>query len=236
MNFEKFMFNQKIESQPTIKLHIEKDFEDFIPEEFKNNPVEYFEQKGNNLKHGEIKKDELGKIKEDPTAVKALPRWTNKEGKQLEVVGKKVNVEKGKVGESGDPFYEYKIMKTVKSLNLPTATPIAKVEQGKEHLIIMEKVPGIGWHERELLKLKEKGYSDEDIQKLIKEAEAKMSDLQKKFEEAGIHREWKLKDMIFDIDIPDKKINKITPVDWERTSVDVDKLNKYREKYAQNIL
>lgn len=44
-----------------------------------------------------------------------------------------------------------------------------------------------------------------------------MEQLKKKFEEAGIIRTWKLKDMVFDIDIENKTIRSIVPTDWERT-------------------
>lgn len=48
-----------------------------------------------------------------------------------------------------------------------------------------------------------------------------MSELQKKFEQEGIIRDWKLSDMVFDIDIENKDIRSLTPVDWERTTVTV---------------
>ena len=219
----------KLESEPMVKIEIEHGYSDFIPEEFKQNPVGYFKSKGKNIKSGEIIRDESGIIREDPTAVKELPIWMDVSGKELQTIGKKVNIEKGKVGESGDPFYEYKIMEIVKSIGLPAPKPIAKVEQRGMHLIIMEKAGGIGWYEKEALKLKERGYTDEDIENLKKQAEQKMEELKQKFEEAGIHRGWKLKDMIFDIDFENKKIKKITPVDWERTKIDQIKLEKYKK-------
>ena len=59
---------------------------------------------------GEIKYDETGRIREDPTAVKDLPIWKNTEGVEIQTVGRRVNATKGVVRESGDPFYEYKIL------------------------------------------------------------------------------------------------------------------------------
>ena len=57
-----------------------------------------------------------------------------------------------------------------------------------------------------------------------------MIELQQHFEEAGIIRSWKLKDMIFNIDIENKRINGIVPTDWERTKIDEKKLEKYRRR------
>jgi SpoVK/Ycf46/Vps4 family AAA+-type ATPase len=93
----------------------------------------------------------------------------------------------------------------------------------------MEKVQGIGWYEKDALHLKEKGYTDEDIEALKRQAEEQMLALQARFEEAGIERGWKLKDMIFDIDIESKTIRGITPVDWERTKINKEKLEAYKK-------
>jgi len=209
----------KFESGPKSHIEIEKSFEDFFPKEFLNNPADYFEKEGQNIKQGEKKFDETGRLREDPTAVKDLPVWKNQKGEQLFTVAKRINIEKGKVGESGDPFYEYKIMQLVKEKGLPVANPIAKIEQGGTHLIIMEKIQGIRWSEKDALNLREKGYTDEDIESLKKQAEDRMNELKEDFEKAGIKRGWKLKDLIFDIDIENKKILKITPTDWERTKI-----------------
>lgn len=229
MSFENPTFESK-ESELKAKIEVEPGFDAFVPDEFRQNPLEYFEGKGQNIKSGEIKRDETGRVREDPTAVKELPVWTDASGQELQTIGKRVNIEKGKVGESGDPFYEYKIMETVTSVGLPAPRPVAKVEQQGMHLIVMEKVQGIGWYEKDALKLKEKGYSDEDIENLKGQAEIMMAELQQQFEEAGIVRGWKLKDMIFDIDIENKRINRIVPVDWERTKIDAEKLEEYRRR------
>ena len=80
-------------------------------------------------------------------------------------------------------------------------------------------IAGMGMSAAAIL-LKEQGWSDEDIQHLLEEAEIKMSELAQQFENAGINRKWKLKDMIFDINFDEKHIRSITPVDWERTIID----------------
>ena len=230
MRFENLKFKLEGESEPKARIEVEPGFDDFIPKEFKQNPIKYFENRGRNIKSGEIKRDETGRVREDPTAVKELPVWTNPSGQELRVIGKRVNIEKGEVGKSRDPFYEYKIMEMVNSVDLPAPRPIAKVEQNGVYLIIMEKVPGIGWYEKNALKLKEKGYSNEDIENLKRQSETIMRELQQRFEEAGIVRDWKLKDMIFILDIENKRIRTVVPIDWERTKINVEKLEEYRKK------
>ena len=201
------------------KVEIKPKFANFVPEEFLNNPVGYFEREGKNIKTGEKKIDEEGMVREDPTAVKDLPVWKNKDGREILTVGKKVNIDKGAVAESNDPFYEYKILERLAKIGLPAAKPIAKVEQDGVHIIVMERIPGIRWPEKENLKLKEQGFSDEDILALMAEAEQKMNELKIRFEQSGIVREWKLKDMIFQIDFENKKITAVIPTDWERTKI-----------------
>ena len=169
-------------------------------------------------------------MREDPTAVKDLPVWHNQEGKKLGMVARRVNIEKGEIGKSGDLFYEYRILELVRALGLPAANPVARAESGGSHLIVMEKIPGIRWSEKDALHLIERGYSNGDIENLKRQAEEQMAKLQRQFEEVGIMRGWKLKDMVFDIDVEGKKVRKITPTDWERTKIDREKAEEYRRK------
>lgn len=104
-------------------------------------------------------------------------------------------------------------------MGLPAAKPIAKAEQSGTHIIVMERIPGLRWSEKGSLNLKEKGYSDEDIANLMNEAEQKMSELKARFDEAGVIRGWKLKDMVFEVDVENKTITSMVPTDWERTKI-----------------
>lgn len=201
------------------KVEVEPGFSEFVPKEFLDDPSGYFEREGRNIKTGEIKYDEAGAIREDPTAVKDLPVWSNADGVVVETVGRRVNTTKGVVGESDDPFYEYKILERLAQMGLPAAKPVAKAEQAGAHIIVTERIPGIRWSERGSLQLKENGYSDEDIEALVSEAEQKMSELKARFDEAGVIRGWKLKDMVFEVDVPNKKVLSIVPTDWERTRI-----------------
>lgn len=218
------MRNMEFSPKQDSQLEIESGYEDFIPQEFKENPIEYFERKGKNIKTGEIQFDETGKVREDPTAVKDFPVWKDNEGRDLYIVAKRVNIEKGELKNSNDPFYEYKILELIQELDLPAAKPIAKAEKNAIYLIVMEKISGVRWSEKETLYLKEQGYSNDDIETLKTQAEKQMEELRKKFEKAGINRTWKLKDMIFDIDIDNKTIRSIVPTDWERTKIDWGKV------------
>ncbi len=211
------------ENTPTCRVEIESGLAEFVPREFLDDPVGYFEREGKNIKTGEIKYDESGIIREDPTAVKDLPIWKNAEGIEIQTVGKRVNTAKGAVGESNDPFYEYKILELLAQMGLPAAKPIAMAEQANIHIMVMEHIPGLRWSEKERLNLKERGYSDEDIIALMGEAERRMDELKTRFDEAGVVRGWKLKDMILQIDFEKKKVTSIMPTDWERTKI-VEKL------------
>lgn len=228
MDFKHCTIESNQETSKKI-IEIESGYENFFPEDFKENPIGYFKS-GQNIKSGEIIRDEKGMVREDPTAVKELPVWIDENGNKLQVIGKRVNVEKSRVGKSGNQFYEYEIMQIINKINLPCPKPIAKISQEDQYFIIMEKVGGFVWNEESELKLKDAGYSDEDIKSLKVQAQVLLDELKQKFEQAGIIRTWALKDMIFDIDLENKKVNKITPTDWERTKIDYDKLNQYKEK------
>ena len=207
------------ENTPVPKIEINPDYADFVPREFVENPLLYFESNGVPIKSGEPKIDQNGIVREDPTTVRDFPVWTNSDRKEVRTVGKKVNVAKGKVSESGDPFYEYKILQLLAKMGLPAAKPVAKTKQNGTCLIVMERILGIRWSEKDQLDLKNRGYSDEDIAGLYANAEQMMADLKVRFEEVGVVRGWKLQDMVFQIDIDNKKITSIIPTDWERTKI-----------------
>lgn len=219
-SFERQDGEAKVESKPET--------ESFVPKEFKNEPVKYFEDKGKNVKSGEIKHYENGTVREDPTAVKDFPEWENPDGEKIKVVGKRVNAEKAQVGQTGDPFHEYKIMELVTEVGLPAPRPITKAEQNNQYLFVMERATGIRWNERTQV-LRESGMSETDIENWQQKARDKMQALGDVFEEYGIHRGWKEQDMIFDIDEQTKEIKKITPTDWERTKIDLETYNKKKE-------
>lgn len=222
------IFNPPEILQPQIEL--EKDYQDFTPAEFLADPFGYFEKHGVNVKSGKIKHDATGRVREDPTAVKDLPAWQDQKGQSLEVIGKKVNIKKGEIGKSQDPFYEYKMMQLVTELGLPSAKPIARVSQENRHLIIMEKIPGIRWSDKEQLQLEKNGYTTEDISNLKQQAQLLMEKIQNEFTLAGVNRSWKLKDMIFDLDMENKTIKAVTPTDWERTKIDEQKIAKFKSQ------
>jgi hypothetical protein len=214
-NLNKFPGQEEIS---VVKIEVKQGFTDFVPQEFFDDPSSYFENNGINIKKGEKKTDETGRVREDPTAVKDLPNWKNKEGQELAVVGKRIDITKGKTGESGDPFYEYKILEKLAELELPAARPIAKVEQIDINIIVMERIPGIRWSERDSL-INEKGFSKMEAKDLMIHAQQAMDDLKKRFDDAGIIRKWKLQDMVFQIDFDNKRVLSVIPTDWERTKI-----------------
>ncbi|MDP3958037.1 MAG: hypothetical protein Q8Q36_01070 [bacterium] len=219
-------------SQEKSKIEVEKEYESFVPKDFKENPIDYFEKHGSNIKSGKITYKDSGEIEEDPTAVKDFPVWKNDAGEELFAVGKKVNLSKSQIEKSNDPFYEYRVMRIAQEFNLPGARPIAKAEKDGTHLIVMEKIRGLRWTDKDALFIKEKGYTKEDVERLTTEAEIMMENLRQKYESIGLHRTWKVKDMVFDLDIENKVLRSITPTDWERTTIDSDKLDKARRVRA----
>ncbi|MBP9771360.1 MAG: hypothetical protein KBD16_00330 [Candidatus Pacebacteria bacterium] len=211
-------------------LEVEASFEGFVPDEFRSDPLGYFETKGRNIKSGEITYDEQGVAREDPTATKDLPVWRNEDGGELHVVGKKVNTSKSHVGKSEDPFYEYSIMEIAREFGLPAARPIAKAQRGSDHLIIMEKIEGIRWTEEGMKPILEARLSDSEKAEMLAEAERLMTSLQVRYEHIGLIRTWKLKDMVCDVDIPNRKVRGLVPTDWERTKINKPMLVKAREE------
>ncbi len=228
MSFESPTLESEKNLEAVATVEVEPGYEGFIPEEFRENPLGYFESRGRNIKPGQTRRDEFGAIREDPTAVKELPTWVGPDGRELQTVGKRVNVEKGMIGKSRDPFYEYGIMEVVSGLGLPTPKPVAKAEQQGAHLIVMEKVEGTNWYGGSILK-RERGYSDEDIENLKRQAEVLIGKLKQEFEDAGITRSWKLSDMIFSI--RDDVVVSVTPTDWERTKINYEKLEAYKREH-----
>ena len=97
-------------------------------------------------------------------------------------------------------------------------------------MIIMERVSGLRWVNTDIKYIEEKGYSKEDLAELEVEANVMMLSLSKRYEEMGIIRSWKLKDMIFDVDTENKKLRSLTPVDWERTKLDFKKITEARSR------
>jgi len=215
------------ESPPQPQINIESDFQDFIPEEFLSNPLEYFEKNGHNIKPGVKHFDQKGTF-EDPDATKDLPVWHNSQNEELHTVGKKVNITKAQVGKSGDPFHEYSVMEIAKEFGLPAPTPIAKVEHNNEYLIIMKKVEGIRWTDEGMKPIHESNLTDEDKKNLLSEAEKMVADIAQKYERIGLHRKWKMKDMIFEVDIPNKKVLSVIPTDWEGTEINTKELEEAR--------
>ncbi len=217
---------------PVSEVEVEGPFASFVPADFIADPLGYFERRGQNIKSGEIQHDAGGVVKEDPTATKDLPVWQNQRGEQLYTVGKKVNTTKSQVGKSGDPFYEYSIMQIAEEFGLPAPRPVAKVKHDDEHLIVMTKIEGVRWTDEGMKAIEESDLTDEDKRNLLSQAQTIMAELEQRYKEIGLYRSWKLKDMIFDVDIPNRAVLGVTPTDWERTKIDIDKLAKARQELA----
>lgn len=205
-------FEKQVEV-PLVRVEIEPDFVDFAPQEFKDDPFRYFHSKGINVKET---------VKGDVDKVKDLPAWKSDSGEEIGVLGKQVAVEKAEIGKSGDPFYEYELMKKIRRLGLPCAKPIAKATQGNRHIIFMEKVEGFRTTTIDKKRLAEAGISEADLPGLVEQAKEMIAFWKTKFEAAGFFRAWRAKDMVYQIDPAQKKILGLVPTDWERTKFDKD--------------
>lgn len=219
---------ERQENKP--KLHIESQYDDFLPEDFKNDPHKYIEDNGENIKSGYIKYHDNGSVREDPTASKFLPKWQSKQGEVIQFVSKKVNREKvrTRTQASGEKFedslLEYKMMSLCQILDLPSAKPIGFVEQDNDLYTLMERVKGYAWTKRDKEALSQFGLTTQDQEALQRQIEEQMSALREKYEKFGIYRKWKHKDMVFDLDIEHKAVTGIVPVDWEGSHLDREKL------------
>lgn len=213
MGFEQSS-SEALESSCEVKLKGE--YEALVPEEFKRSPFLYFESHGIPVKKGEIKRDDKGRVKEDPTAVRYFPEWKDGE-RSLLVVAKKVNDKKGMLAETGEPLYEYNLLEYMCSLDLPVPKPVGYAEGERGAIFLMEKVKGLPWSE--LQRLQEKGWTQNELGTLLSNARERMEELAKRFEQYNIKRSWKLKDMVFEVDQENHRLNGLIPTDFERTRV-----------------
>lgn len=212
-----------IESTPTTKIETAPGYEGVLPEDFTADPFRYFETRGRNIKSGEVEYGPDGEVSEDPTATKDLA-LRDTSGGEKHVVAKKVNTIKSQVGKSGDPFYEYSIMQLAREFGLPAPRPIAKISRGGEHLILMERVAGIRWTDAGMTPIHESDLTPADKQAMLAQAEDIVARIAEQYAAIGLSRNWKMKDMIFHVDIPNRKVLDVTPTDWERTKIDYEKL------------
>jgi len=232
MNLEKPIIqspDQIAARKEDIRINVERAYEKFLPQSFKEDPGAYFNEYGKQVKSGiEKTYNEKGQIIDNPDSVKDFPVWTDSENNKLVPVCKRVNLERGEIKKSKNPFYEYKILELLQELNLPAAKPIAKVKQNETFFIVMEKISGLRWNEVNTLKKDEFGFSEEDLKNLKVQINEEMERLKEIFSKAGIIRQpvtelglsaWEMKDMVFDVDLKTKKLLKITPTDWEMTIV-----------------
>lgn len=243
MNLEKPIIpgpDQITTKKEIVKIEVNRAYENFLPQTFKEDPGAYFNEHGKQVKPGEITTyNEKGQILENPDSVKDFPAWTDSENNELVTVCKRINTERGETKKAQDPFYEYKILELLQELNLPAAKPIAKIEQNETCFIVMEKIPGLRWNEVNTLRNVELGFSEDDFKNLKIQVSEEMDRLKDIFSKAGIMRQpvaemglssWEMKDMVFDINLKNKKLLKITPTDWEITTIDEEKVEAYKKR------
>ncbi len=200
-------------------IEIEGKYAEYLPQELEENPIDYFKKYGEPIKQGDVIIDAQGRVREDPTATRYLPSWYGAQSEEIELVGKLVNTQKQQVLKKANAFYEYEVIEKVRALGLPAAVPVLKAAQGGEYLFITERAPGFTSKQlKDLLR-------EDFYKKFEQSAKISISQLQKKFETAGVDRKWDWKDMIFDVDLETGNVRAVTPVDWEKTKIDEVKYN-----------
>lgn len=203
---------------PDGTLEIEVSLEPFLPPAFVADPMKYFDEQGSDVREGEVKYKK-GRIWDDPTAVRDFPVWRNPRGEELRVVCKRVNRYKSQVRDSGDPFYEYRILQLVRELGFMTARPLARIGQRGDHFIVTEKVEGLRWVRR-----RDAGLDKPACARIRAEAKPIMLRLEAAHADVGISRPWGIKDMILQLDPDTRAVRTVIPVDWERAKLDFDRL------------
>ena len=119
---------------------------------------------------------------------------------------------------------------------MPSAKPIGFVKQDESLYTLMERVKGYTWTSRDKEILKQQGLTDQDEEPIKRQIEEKMHELRNKYEEFGIYRKWKHSDMVFDLDLEHKKIISITPVDWEKSHLDLQKMKNKTGQEDKTII
>lgn len=213
--------NSDVGGENDVFVEIEPGFEAFVPDVFRQGPVEYFECVGKDIKRKDIGQREVPA--NDAVLVKELPSWEDKNGKTVCAIAKRIDPNRAECGPSKDPFHEYEIIKAVNCIGIPAPKPIAKAKQKGFCLILTEKIPGISWYDKDAFHLKEHGYTDAEIFGLYQQAEKMMYELKDRCDKAGVIREWKMQDMVFDIDIDKRMIHGMVPTDWRWTEIDEKK-------------
>lgn len=206
----------RYENRPLApSIFVDARYEQFVPEEFSQNPFQYFETHGVNVKSGEMVRDESGRVREDPTAVKDM-EWRSDKGEILAVVGKRVNSEKGQVRKTGNPLHEFNAMARAEAFGLPGARPIARAHQENGDLLVMERIQGMRLPE---LTQWMQSLSPGVVSSIQNQVAARVEQMKPQFERAGIQREWNMKDMVIDVDPHTYAVRSVIPTDWEKTKL-----------------
>lgn len=177
-----------------------------LPQEFINNPSTIFYKSGINIKAGIPQFDENGFIKDDPGAVKNIP--------ELDIVGKKINQNKGKIRKTGLIFYEPIIMEYLRCKDLPAPILVGISKNGDEAFFFTNKISGI--HGRNILETNDCN--------LITKAGAMCEMLKEQYARFGIERKFEMKDMVFEIN--NSELARVIPTDFEKTKINPDLIDQ----------
>jgi len=185
-------------------IRIRQEYAKLLPEEFINNPKEFFSQ------HGELLKGSKGEG-EYPDEEVVLFRLSD----GTEIVAKKIELRKAKEARR-----EFSILIAAKKANLPTAEPVGFLS-GKEEpdgsYLLMKKLEGRSGRKFEK-ELKASGkYSDEQIKNILKQVSDKHKEMVDLFRTTlKIDKRWRIKDTIIEFNEETGEVESVIPIDWER--------------------
>lgn len=219
MSLESFHTSET--SDQSFKAEFGEEYAPLVPLELRQDPLGYFERLGTPMKGGEKKYDKKGSLRDDPGAVRQLPDWKAKD-RIVTPIAKRANRGKSMLKETGEPLYEYNLLSYIQSLGLPAPKPIGFFENEQDSIFLMEKVAG---YTKKELDVAVSEWSVGDINQLKQDTERAMTELENLFLVNGLQRSWKVNDMVFQIDVANRRLARLIPTDFERTRVLVSESN-----------
>lgn len=185
-------------------IRIRQEYAKLLPEEFIEDPKQFFTQ------HGELLKGSKGEgqYPDEEVILFKLSDGT-------EIVAKRIELRKAKEARK-----EFSILIFAKKAGLPTAEPVGFLS-GKEDqdgsYLLMKKIEGRSGRKFEK-ELRESGkYSDDQIKNIMQQVAEKNKEMAELFRTTlKIDKRWRIKDTIIEFNEETGDVGSVVPIDWER--------------------
>ena len=185
-------------------IRIQEEYAKLLPEQFIQNPKEFFATHGTLLKgskgEGEFPDEEviLFKLQDD-----------------TEIVAKRIELRKAKEARK-----EFSILIAAKKAGLPTAEPVGFIS-GKEDkdnsYLLMKKLEGISGRNFDRYLEGLDRFSPEKIKDIMEEIAEKNKAMAALFRETlKIDKRWRIKDTMIEFNEETGEVGNVIPIDWER--------------------